>query len=137
MNIIDELVPHITKTLEKEFSPFTILKRMIGTARDSLALLENLPRDIREIITKVKKGEIKVAVEHEGLDELNRKIDVASNRIAGGFIIGSILMASAILIAVKFPPLYKDISAPGGLGFIIANILGIRMLFTIFRGRKY
>jgi hypothetical protein len=62
---------------------------------------------------------------------------MSSNRIAGGFIIGSVLMASAILIAVSFPPIYKHISMPGGLGFLLANILGLRMLFTIFKSKKY
>jgi ubiquinone biosynthesis protein len=137
LNIIEELTPHINKTLADEFGMMAILKRFLGSARDSLSLIENFPRDIRDIIGKIKKGELKVSIEHEGLEDMTHKIDLASNRIAGGFLIGSILMASAILIAVKFPPLYRHISVPGGLGFALANILGIRMLFTIFRSKKY
>ena len=137
LDIIKELEPHINKTLRAEFSPLTILKRLLGSARDSLSLLENLPRDLREIIGKVKKGELKVSIQHEGLADLTHKIDLASNRIAGGFIIGSVLMASAILIAVAFPPLYKHVSIPGGIGFILANILGLRMLIVIFGSKKY
>ncbi|MCW5907597.1 MAG: AarF/ABC1/UbiB kinase family protein [Chitinophagales bacterium] len=137
LNVIEELTPHINHTLEKEFSPRAILKRLLGSARDTLSLIENLPRDIREIVGKILKGELKVSIEHEGLDDITHKIDLASNRIAGGFILGSILMASAILIAVNFPPLYKHISIPGGAGFVLANLLGIRMLFVIFRSRKY
>lgn len=137
LDIIKELEPHINKTLTDEFSPWNIIKRLLGSARDSLSLVESLPRDLREIIGKVKKGEIKISVEHEGIAELTNKIDLSSNRIAGGFIIGSVLMASAILIAVSFPPMYKHFSIPGGLGFILANILGIRMLFTIFKSKKY
>ena len=137
LDIIKELEPHINKTLKDEFSPINILKRLLGSARDSLSLLESLPRDLREIIGKVKKGELKVSIQHEGLSELTHKIDLASNRITSGFIIGSVLMASAILIAVSFPPLYNHISIAGALGFLLANILGIRMLITIFRSKKY
>lgn len=137
LNIIEELTPHINKTLAGEFNIKAIFKRLFASTRDTIALLENLPRDIREIIGKVKKGELKVAIQHEGLADITHKIDLASNRIAGGFLIGSILMASAILIAVNFPPTYKHISIPGGLGFVLANILGLRMLFTIFRSKKY
>lgn len=136
LNIIEELTPHINKTLADEFSLKAILKRFLGSARDSLSLIENLPRDIRDILGKIKKGELKVAIEHEGLDELTKTIDIASNRIADGFLIGSVLMASSILIAVHFPPLYKHISIPGGIGFILANILGIRMLFAFFSSKK-
>ncbi len=136
LNIIEELTPHINRTLANEFSLTAILKRFLGSARDSLSLIENLPRDLRDILGKIKKGELKVSIEHEGLDELTKTIDLASNRIADGFLIGSILMASAILIAVHFPPLYKHISIPGGLGFILANILGIRMLFAFFGSKK-
>lgn len=137
LNIIQELTPHINKTLQDEYNPVSIFKRMLASARDAVSLLENLPRDLREIIAKIKKGELKVSIQHEGLDEVTDKIDLASNRIAGGFIIGSILLASAILIAVHFPPQYKHISIPGGLGFILANLLGLRMLLTIFRNRRY
>jgi ubiquinone biosynthesis protein len=137
LDIIKELTPHINKTLRDEYSLTSILKRMFSSTRDTISLLENLPRDVRDIINKVKRGELKVSIEHEGLDDITHKIDLASNRIAGGFIIGCILMASAILIAVKFPPLYRHISIPGGLGFILANVLGLRMLFIIFRSKKY
>ena len=137
LNIIEELTPHINKTLADEFGLMAILKRFLGSARDSLSLIENFPRDIRDIIGKIKRGELKVSIEHEGLEDITHKIDLASNRIAGGFLIGSILMASAILIAVKFPPLYQHVSIFGGIGFVLANILGIRMLFTIFRSKKY
>jgi len=137
LNIIEELTPHINKTLAGEFGLKAILKRFFSSARDTLSLIENLPRDIRDLTGKLKRGELKVSIQHEGLDDITHKIDLASNRIAGGFIIGSILMASAILIAVKFPPLYLHISIPGGLGFALANVLGIRMLITIFRSKKY
>ncbi len=137
LNVIDELTPHINKTLADELNPLSIMKRMVGSARDTFALVETLPRDLREIIGKVKKGEVKVSIQHEGLEDVTRKMDLASNRIAGGFIIGCILMASAILIAVQFPPVYEHISIPGGIGFAIANVFGIRMLLTIFRGKKY
>ncbi len=137
LNIIEELTPHINKVLRQEFIPSNILKRFINSARDSLSLIESLPRDIREIISKIKKGELKVTIEHEGLSRLVHIIDLASNRIAGGFLVGSLLMTSAILIAVNFPPLYKHISIPGGLGFVIAILLGTRMLFTIFKSKKF
>jgi len=137
LNIVEELKPHINKTIADELNPMNILKRLFGSARDTFSLIENLPRDLREIVGKIKRGEIKVAIQHEGLDDITHKIDMASNRITGGFIIGCILMASAILIAVNFPPLYKHISIPGGIGFLIANIFGIRMLITIFKSKKY
>ncbi len=137
LNIIQELTPHINKTLADEFSPLNVLRRLVGSARDTFSLLESLPNDLRDIIGKVKKGELKVAIAHEGLDDITHKIDLASNRIAGGFIIGCILMASAILIAVNFPPLYRHISIFGAIGFVLSNILGIRMLFGIFRNKKY
>lgn len=137
LNIIDELKPHINKALREDLSFRNVFKKIFTSARDTVALLEALPRDMRDIINKVKRGELKVAIAHEGLDDVTHKIDLASNRIAGGFIIGSILMASAILIAVHFPPLYEHVSIPGGAGFLLANVLGLRMLFTIFRNKKY
>lgn len=137
LNIIAELTPHINKTLAEEYSPANIFKKMLNSTRDTIALLENLPNDIRDILGKVKKGELKVSIEHEGLGELTNKIDLASNRITSGFIIGCILIASAALIAVKFPPVYKHVSIIGALGFLLANILGIKILIGIFRNKKY
>lgn len=136
LNIIQEITPHINHTLADEFSASNILKKLFNSTRDTISLIENLPNDIRDIIGKVKKGELKVAIEHEGLSELTDKIDIASNRISSGFIIGSILIASVTLIAVKFPPIYKQVSIIGAIGFLIANILGLKILFGVFKSKK-
>ena len=80
-------------------------KKIFVSARDTVALLKALLRDLRHITSKIKRGELKVAIAQEGLEDVTHKIDLASNRIACGFIIGCILMASAIFIAVHFPPL--------------------------------
>lgn len=137
LDIIEELKPHIAKTLADELKPINILKRLGSSARDVLSLLESLPRDVREVLNKIKRGEVKVSVEHEGLTRLIKVIDLASNRIAGGFVVGSLLMASSILIAVNFPPLYKHYSILGGIGFIVAILLALRMLYVIFRSKNY
>lgn len=135
LNIIEELTPHIRKTMEEELSPSHLWKRFMGSARESVTLLENFPRDLRDIFTKIKKGEARVVIEHEGLEDMTRRIDLASNRITAGFLVGSILMASSILIAVNFPPLYRHVSVPGSGGLVIALLLGLRLLFSFF-GRK-
>jgi len=136
LNIIKELTPHINKTLANEFSPTNILKKMLSSTRDTISLLESLPNDLRDIISKVKKGELKVSIEHEGLGELTRKIELASNRISSGFLVGCMLIASVALIAVKFPPLYNHISIIGAIGFILANLMGIKILLSIFKTPK-
>jgi ubiquinone biosynthesis protein len=129
MDIITEMTPFINKSIAGELNLKAILSRLITSTRDSISLIENLPRDLREIIIKIKKGDIKVAIEHEGLDDITRKIDLASSRIAVGFIIGSIMMSSAILIAVHFPPLVNHWSIPGIVGFSIATVFGLRVLY--------
>lgn len=136
LNIIDELTPHIRKTMEEELSPSQLWKRFMGSARESVTLMENLPRDLRDIFTKIKKGEARVVIEHEGLEEMTQRIDLASNRITAGFLVGSILMASSILIAVNFPPLYRHVSIAGSGGLVIAFLLGLRLFFTFFGGKK-
>jgi ubiquinone biosynthesis protein len=129
MDIISEMTPFINKSIAGELNLKAILSRLITSTRDSISLIENLPRDLREIIKKIKKGDIKVAIEHEGLDDITHKIDLASSRIAVGFIIGSVMMSSAILIAVNFPPLVDHWSIPGMVGFGIAALFGLRVLY--------
>lgn len=129
MDIIEEMTPFINKSIAGELNFKSILTRLISSTRDSISLIESLPRDLREIIKKVKKGDIKVSIEHEGLGDMTHKIDLASSRIAVGFIIGSVMMSSSILIAVKFPPLAAHWSIPGMVGCGIAAVFALRVLF--------
>ncbi len=134
MSIIAELTPHINQTLADEMNPLEILKRLAAGARDTFALLEALPRDLREIISKIKKGEVKVTVDHEGLGDLTKRIEFTGSLIAKGFLSGSVLLSASMLIAVRFPPLYKHYSIPGTVLLALAAILLINTL--IQAGKK-
>jgi ubiquinone biosynthesis protein len=123
----------LLRVLRVQYGPKTLLKKLMGAAKDSVALLDTLPQDLREIIKKFKKSEFTVAIEHRGIEEFSTNLDKMVNRLVMAIVCGALILGSAVLMAVHLPPLYYEYSLPGLVGFIIAAAVGIRLLYSVVR----
>jgi len=132
-NVIESLKPYVTKLVKKIYSPKTLLKEF-GEYNQNLAeFFIHFPNDLYEIIKKVKEGKLKIEFEHVGLEEFEETIKTASHRLSLSIIIASILIGSSMLLSSHIPPLIKDISLFGIIGFIFAFILAIILIFKSWR----
>jgi ubiquinone biosynthesis protein len=129
----EEIKPFILKIYKKEFSPFSILKKSHELNKAVLEFLTNAPNDINEIISKIKRGDLKIEFEHVGLEEFEETVEKSFNRLSTSIVIASILIGSSMLLSSKIPPTINDISVFGIIGYIFAFILGVILLFTILR----
>jgi ubiquinone biosynthesis protein len=69
---------------------------------------------------------LKFQIQHE----VNH-LDLVANRVVGGVLIASLLVASALLLSHQVPPRLFGESVFGGLGFFIAAGFGARLLWRI------
>jgi len=132
-NAAEEIKPFILKIYKQLVSPFNLIKKSQEINKALLELLSNAPEDINEIITKLKKGDLKVEFEHVGLEEFEEAIEKSFNRLSTSIIIASLLIGSSMLLSSHIPPLFKNVSVFGIIGFIFASILGVILIFTILR----
>ena len=101
--------------------------RFAAYAFTQLAPLARLPGRIGHVVSELERGTLKVGVHPTGLDELEHNLRSIANRIGAAMIVGSLLLASSLLVrVVRFEWL-------GIAGFCLAAVLGLYMIWKIIR----
>ena len=101
-----------------------ILGRVQHTYRDWERLVESLPRDLGDVLKRVREGTFSV---HLDL----RHIDPVINRLVLGVMTAALLVSSSLLWSMKAPPTIGGVSVFGSAGYLIAAYLGWRLLRAI------
>jgi ubiquinone biosynthesis protein len=135
-NIALQVGPYFKKLVRKRFHPEQYARELAVSSEEMLRLAKDMPLEIRELMEKAREGNLKVKMEHQGLDAMSRKHEQISNRITMAIILGSITLGSSILVLAQIPPLWHDIPVIGLLGFLAATVLGFWLLISIFRGGR-
>ncbi len=99
----------------------------ISNFRDNIKLV---PKQINEILLKLKKGELGVHFERKDLVQLEREMDRSSNRVSLGVIIAALIVASALVLQVRNGKWLAIV------GFLIAIFLTINLFISVIKERR-
>ena len=91
---------------------------------------------MREILKQARNGRLKIEFEHRGIDPILSTLDRVSNRLSFAIALASLVIGSSLVVLSDIPPKWHDIPVIGLLGFLIAFIMGVWLLWTILRHGK-
>ena len=129
-NLSASLHDYVENLTTRRLRPSYIIKTFvddISNFRDNVKLV---PRQINEILFKLKKGELGVHFERKDLVQLEEEMDRSSNRISSGVIIAALIVASAIVLNVRNG---KWLAVAG---FVIAIFLTINLFISSIKERR-
>ncbi|NJB72146.1 ubiquinone biosynthesis protein [Saonia flava] len=136
-NILDNIKPYLQSIGLKRISPNRILKKSIKRFQNLNRFIDTIPDDLDSIIQKVKKGELKVVHDINGLDAFRTTLNIASNRVVLAIILAALSIGSALLVIADMPPRIYGVPALGLIGFIISGILGLIVIYSIIRKKIF
>jgi ubiquinone biosynthesis protein len=116
--------PFYTTMVRRRLSVRGLLGRLQHAYHDWERLAQSLPRDLGDLLKRVRDGTFSV---HLDL----RRIDPVVNRLVLGVMTAALLVSSALLWSTKAPPTISGVSVLGGAGYLIAAYLGWRLLRAI------
>src|ERR1035437_5969359 len=116
--------PFYSTMIRRRLSVRRILGRLQHAYRDWERLVESLPRDLGDVLKRVRDGTFSV---HLDL----RHIDPVINRLVLGVMTAALFVGSSLLWSMKAPPAIAGISVFGGAGYLMAAYLGWRLLRAI------
>ncbi|MGW6301745.1 ABC1 kinase family protein [Peribacillus butanolivorans] len=147
--IIEELDPHFSimkaaepfgeRLLKERYNPKNIAKNTWNQFVETAEAMAELPKDIREVTGIIKKGKLRLDINIPELQVFLHKLDQISNRLSFsiillafsiimvGLIIGSAIGGETLLLW-KIPVIE--------IGFVVATLMFLLMLYTIFRSGK-
>ncbi len=121
MGAIREYANQLTaQRAKKDFSP----RRLLQMASQGTEFLSMLPHRLEVITQRLATGDFETRVEVPQMQSLLGGLQKVANRIFSGLVIAALIIASAMLIDVR--------RTLGTIGFVIAAVIGLYMLVTIF-----
>ena len=136
--IIEHLKPYARKFTFQQVSPENIFKQMRKATRGAGELAARFPDDAAAIISKFRRGQFKIHVYHDHLEELEQTLDNSFNRISFAVIIAALLIASSLLVPQTGDVLgLVSFQTLGIIGYLVAAIMGGWLLISIIRHRRF
>ena len=98
-NTFEFVRPYGAKIIREQYSRENLLTEAEYTGTQLLALLQTLPADVRQIVRKISKGELRVKVELSGYNTLMRKAaQLVSRTILALLSVGGLLFSGLTLL---------------------------------------
>jgi ubiquinone biosynthesis protein len=127
-NAVEVCKPIMMKVIRKKLTPLNFIDYIKKNIIETEHVLKNIPLTITKTLYKLEEGEIRIKVEHEGLERIVNKLSIAI--ILSALLIGSsmIMTTNNGIFLLKFPYL-------GVLGFVISAILAIFLVVSILKDK--
>ena len=101
-NTFEFVRPYGARIVKEQYSKENILSEAEYTGTQLLALVQTLPADIRQIVRKISKGELRVKVELSGYNTLLRKADELVGRSILALLCGAGLLFSGLTLLGRY-----------------------------------
>ncbi len=117
----------------QKLRPRRMLRMLLGGGDEVASMFRTLPRDLKSLVGKLKEGEARITMKHDGLEPLRLSLDQVTNRIAFAIVLAALIMANALIIHARMPPLWHGVPLVGLVGFFLTALLGLWLLVSILR----
>lgn len=137
LDVVSEAESHVRRLSAKRYHPRILLRDVRLTASRFQTLAHELPGQATNILDKMGRGELRIQFEHENLGPLRQTLDSLSNRLTLGVIIGAMIIGSSMIITTGVGPFLFGFPMLGIIGYLISGVLGLWLVFSILRSRRY
>lgn len=128
-SLAELIQPYYRRTVQRRLAPRRIAGEVGRSIREWKRLVDNLPRDIFDILSRIRKGTLEVHMEH-------RRLESTVDRLVTGLLTAAMFLGSAIMWSMKAPPTLYGVSLFGAFGFLVSVWLGAGLLISIRRAKK-
>jgi ubiquinone biosynthesis protein len=134
-NFIEEMKPFLGRLARRRFGPLGWYKDLRRSGADLESLARDLPADLRQISDWLKKGEIKLQIDHDELRQIARNLSRSNNQLAAAIVLAAIIIGASLLV-VAAPTSLKSLVPEIGVGaFVAAAAIGVYLLLAVLRDR--
>jgi ubiquinone biosynthesis protein len=134
-NFIEEMKPFLSRLARRRFGPLGWVKDLRRYEADFESMARDLPADLRQISDWLKKGEIKLQIDHEELRQIVRNLSRSNNQLAAAIVLAAIIIGASLLVVAAPTALKSLVPAIGVAAFLAAGAIGIYLLLAALRGR--
>jgi ubiquinone biosynthesis protein len=146
-NILEVTRPYAEKLVQQGYDTHKLFKTIGRETRTFGQYARRMPRYVNDILRQAAKGEYHLEFRHRGFEQFDRKLERGINRLTVGAVISAstiaaslILNSSQKILEFELPffgrPTLSVTALLGMTGYVIATILGIWLIVSIFRSGR-
>ena len=129
-NLTELLEGCAKKEISARYRPQNLADRTYGSVLNWSRLFQKVPTKISHILDNAENGCLNIKFESEEGTRLISEINIASNRLSFSIIVSAIIVASSLIVQTNTYPLVPLL---GTLGFLVASIFGMWLVFNMLR----
>lgn len=134
--LVEHAKPLVEEVLRDRLSPSAVAARLGEAGRDVAETIQGIPREVRELLTKVRRDRLQIQFVHKNLDYFVQEMDRSSNRLSFAVVIAALIVGSSLIFQTGAGPTLFGYPALGLIGFTTAALLGIWLVVGILRSGR-
>lgn len=136
-HMIEHLAPFVERVIRDRYTPAALFKRGQRNVNELYGFLTGLPRDLGRLIREVRRGRFRIDLDLKRLDHFGQQIDRSANRLTMAIMTASLVIGSSIVMTVEGGPTLFGLPLFGLLGFLLAFINSMWIVFSIWRSNRH
>ncbi|MFK5923061.1 MAG: AarF/ABC1/UbiB kinase family protein [Verrucomicrobiota bacterium] len=128
-NLAAMIKPYYKKAIKRRLTPKRLLSEVHRSYRDWKRLADALPRDLTDILARIRKGTFEVQMEH-------RRLEGTVDRLVNGLLTAALFVGSAMMWSTAAPPTVWGVSVFGATGCLLAFWMGFWLIRAIRKSNK-
>ncbi|MGF1518238.1 MAG: ABC1 kinase family protein [Nodosilinea sp.] len=133
VNLIDEVRPLMADLFRQQLVGDDPLQALLRTGLEFRNLSLSSPRQFGFLLDRLSSEQLKFSLSIQGLDDLRRSMDNASNRQSFSIVVAALIVGAAIVSTGQQSPQGQILSI---VLFASASFFGLWLLFSIVRPRR-
>ena len=136
-NVFEVAKPYARSLLVGRYTPQRVLSRARRESFKLASVISEYPYQVHDILEQMRDGQIEVGFVHKGLDEFMHKLDVAFNRLIIAFVVAAGLLGSSLIgVFATAGPQVLGLNVVSAFGFFLSGVLGLWLLWGVFRSGR-
>lgn len=138
LDLVSLVKPRLAAMVRNRLSPRRVTRLGGIMLWHLLSFLRSGPKQLREVLQQVASGRWQLNVRHDNLEPLGRDLDRSSNRLAFSIVIAGLVVGSSVVVSAdpQVEVLGIRLQSFGVAGYLIAGVLGMGLLWAIFRSGR-
>lgn len=137
LNILFAAKPFAGRLVRQRLHPRRILKDVMRSTGGFMEKAKLLPEDLHRVLEKILQDDLEIVFKHENLENIASKLDIVVNRLVVGIIVSALFVGSSLTIQAQIGPQFRGVSMIGFVGYLLAGILGLWLVFAILRSGRF
>ena len=146
-NILEFTKPYAKELLQRGYEAKKLFKNLGKDTRNMGKYARALPKFVHDVLRQVAKGKQRIEIWHDGFRQFDVKFEKGLNRLTVGLIISASIIAAAMVLNSAQKVLVFSINLFGShslsltallgiIGYVVATVLGIWLIISIYRSGK-